>query len=94
MVRGGVYGYDDRGYPQYVIVGYTATREEGNIMLAEYNKSPWDVDKVKITLKELFDLWKEKKAPKLGPIQPSFPLFSIQSLFKITEQAIQGDPVL
>ena len=34
-------------------------------MLAEYNRDPWDVDKAKITLQGLFDLWKEKKAPKL-----------------------------
>ena len=66
MVRGGVYGYDDRGYPQYDVVGYTETREQGLTMLAEYNRNPWDVDKAKITLKELFELWKEKKAPKLG----------------------------
>lgn len=66
MVRSGVYGYDDRGYPRFDIIGYTATREEGNIMLAEYNRDPWDVDKAKITLQGLFDLWKEKKAPKLG----------------------------
>lgn len=66
MVRSGVYGYDDRGHPRFDIIGYTATREEGNIMLAEYNRDPWDVDKAKITLQGLFDLWKEKKAPKLG----------------------------
>lgn len=49
-----------------VIVGYATSREEGLAMLAAYNANPWDVDKVKITLRELFDLWKEKKAPKLG----------------------------
>ena len=63
MVRSGVYGYDDRGHPRFDIIGYTATREEGNIMLAEYNRDPWDVDKAKITLQGLFDLWKAKKAP-------------------------------
>lgn len=66
MVRGGVYGYDDRGYPQYDVVGYTATREEGLELLAQFNRDPWDVDRAKVTLQELFDLWKEKKAPKLG----------------------------
>lgn len=66
LVRGGVYGYDDRGYPQFDIIGYTETREAGNIMLAEYNRDPWDVDRAKTTLQQLFDLWKEKKAPKLG----------------------------
>ena len=42
MVRGGVYGYDDRGYPQYDVVGYAETREQGLTMLAEYNRNPWD----------------------------------------------------
>lgn len=59
-------GWDDKGHPIYDIIGYAATREEGNILLAEYNQDPWDVDRVKITLQQLFDLWKEKKAPKLG----------------------------
>lgn len=61
-----VTGWKDNGQPIYSIIGYTATREEGNILLAQYNNNPWDVDKAKITLDKLFDLWKEKKAPKLG----------------------------
>lgn len=35
-------------------------------MLAAYNANPWDIDKAKITLRGLFELWIEKKAPKLG----------------------------
>lgn len=35
-------------------------------MLAMYNHDPWNVDKAKITLSEMFDLWKEKKMIKLG----------------------------
>lgn len=66
LVRSGVYGYDDRGYPKYDIIGYAETREAGNILLATYNNDPWDVDKAKITFEELFKLWQEKKAPKLG----------------------------
>ena len=49
-----------------VPVGYTTTREEGLELLADYNKSPWDIDKAKITLEGLFTLWKEKRAVKLG----------------------------
>lgn len=59
-------GWNDKGQPIYETIGYAPTREEGNIMLAEYNKNPYDVDKAKITLNELFNLWLEKKAPKLG----------------------------
>lgn len=47
-------------------IGYTATKEEGLILLAQYNKAPWDIDKDKITLQELFKLWLEKRANKLG----------------------------
>lgn len=59
-------GWKDNGQPIFDIIGYTETREAGNMLLAEYNRDPWDVDKAKITMKELFELWKEKKAPKLG----------------------------
>lgn len=47
-------------------IGYAATREEGLIMLAKYNNNPWDIEADKITLQELFDLWLEKRAIKLG----------------------------
>lgn len=50
----------------FTIVGYAATREEGLALLAQYNANPWDIDRAKMTLGGLFDLWKEKKAPKLG----------------------------
>lgn len=59
-------GWNDKGQPVYDIIGYTETREKGNMLLAEYNREPWDVDRAKITLGELFALWKEKKAPRLG----------------------------
>ena len=59
-------GWNEKGHPIIEIVGYTATREAGLELLAQYNRDPWDVDRAKVTLQELFDLWKEKKAPKLG----------------------------
>ena len=31
-------GWKNNGQPIFVIVGYAATREEGNILLAEYNR--------------------------------------------------------
>lgn len=60
-------GWNEKGHPIYKTIGYAATREEGNIMLAHYNHNPWDVDKAKITMGELFELWKEKKMVKLAP---------------------------
>ncbi len=47
-------------------IGYAATKEEALNMLARYNQSPWDIETDKITLQELFDLWLEKRAVKLG----------------------------
>lgn len=81
-------GWNEKRQPIYDIIGYAETREAGNIMLAEYNRDPWDVDRAKITLQQLFDLWKEKKAPEAGGIQPFFPLFSVQALFSVCEQAL------
>lgn len=48
------------------IIGYAATREEAMILLANYNQNPWNIEGDKITFKELFDLWRKKRAPKLG----------------------------
>lgn len=59
-------GWNEKGQPVIIIIGYAETREAGNIMLAQYNHDPWNVSQANITLQQLFDLWKEKKAPKLG----------------------------
>lgn len=59
-------------------IGYTETYEAGLIMLAEYNKTPWDIETNKITLQELFDLWLEKRAVKLGKSN----LSSLKSAYK------------
>ncbi len=47
-------------------IGYTKTREEGLILLAQYNNNPWDIEADKITFQELYELWLEKRAFKLG----------------------------
>lgn len=47
-------------------IGYTVTLEEGLIMLANYNNDPWDIETDKITFQELYELWLEKRAVKLG----------------------------
>ncbi len=59
-------GWDDRGYPIYETIGYYTTREEGMLALAEYNRNPYDIQASKITFKELFEKWREKKMPKLS----------------------------
>lgn len=59
-------------------IGYTATKEEGMILLAQYNNDPWDIEADKSTLQELFDLWEEKRAVKLGTSNRS----SLKSAYK------------
>ena len=59
-------GFNEKAHPIYLTIGYAPTREEGNIMLALYNNDPYDVDAVKVTLKQLWELFKEKKLPKLN----------------------------
>lgn len=57
---------DERGYPVYFVIGYYATREEGLMALAEYNRNPYDVDLAKITMKELYDRWSARDFPKMS----------------------------
>lgn len=59
-------------------LGYTSTKEEGLILLAQYNNDPWDIETDKITLQELYDLWLEKRAVKLGDSNRS----SLKSAYK------------
>lgn len=80
-------GLNEKGHPIIEIVGYAASREEGLELLAQFNRDPWDVGRAKITLQELSNLWKEKGS-KAGRIQPGFPLFGVQALFSLGEQAL------
>jgi integrase len=59
-------GWNEKGHPIYNTIGYCETREAGLIILAEYNRNPYDINAAKITLKELFEKWSEKKLPKLS----------------------------
>nr|DAK65814.1 MAG TPA: Integrase [Caudoviricetes sp.] len=59
-------GFNKKGYPIYQSIGYTETREKGMEMLALYNHEPWNVDRDKITLKMLYEKWKEVKSPSVN----------------------------
>ena len=58
--------YDGEGSGRQVPVAYAATREQANILLAQYNNNPWNVDRDKVTLAELYQQWLKLRAPKLG----------------------------
>ena len=64
MIRATV--YDAQGHAKQKPVGYAETEAEAKIMLAQYNRSPWNIDREKITLFDLFNRWKEAKAVKMN----------------------------
>lgn len=58
--------YDEESHSKQVPIGYAETEERANILLAEYNNNPWDIDREKITLAVLYQRWSKIKMPKLG----------------------------
>lgn len=49
----------------YNYIGYYKTRPEAMIALAEYNKSPYDVDAKKITFEQVYELYLKEKFPQV-----------------------------
>lgn len=60
-------GWNEKGQPIYKVIGYYPTRKDGMIALAEYNRNPYDVDKSKITMKDLYEKWLAEGTGKLSP---------------------------
>ena len=54
-------GYTDESKQLYKPIGYYAKREEAIIILAEYNKNPYDLNAKKITFAEVYEKWSSKK---------------------------------
>jgi integrase len=71
-------GFDMRGYPIYLTIGYYPTREAALIALAQYNADPYDIDATKITLEELFSKWSDRAFPKMSKSSAG----SLKSAFK------------
>lgn len=70
--------YDEQGNSKQTPVGYAETEEKANILLAEYNNNPWDIDREKVTLTVLYQRWVKIKLPKLGTSSQK----SLQAAFK------------
>lgn len=58
--------YDEQGHAKQTPIGYAETEAQGNILLAEYNNNPWDINREKVTLAVLYQRWSQIKLPKLG----------------------------
>lgn len=59
-------GWNEKRQPIYDIIGYAETREAGNIMLAEYNRDPWDVDGRKSPSNSFLIYGKKRRPPSWG----------------------------
>lgn len=70
--------YDEEGHSKQVPVGYAETEEKANILLAEYNNNPWNIEREKVTLAILYQKWEKIKLPKLGQALQA----SLKSAFK------------
>lgn len=70
--------YDEEGRAKQVPVGYAETEEQGNILLAQYNNNPWNIEREKVTLAVLYQRWSNIKLPKLGRSLQ----YSLKSAFK------------
>lgn len=58
--------YDEQGHAKQVPIAYAETQEQANILLAQYNNNPWNIDREKVTLALLYQRWAKIKLPKLG----------------------------
>ena len=58
--------YDEEGNARQKAIGYAETEEQANILLAQYNNNPWNIDREKVTLTALYQRWAEIRLPKLG----------------------------
>lgn len=59
-------GFNEKGYPIYRFIGYTRTKEEGLIMLSEYNKSPYNLEDRNITAGELYRRYIQSQGSRLS----------------------------
>lgn len=59
-------GFNEKGYPVYKNIGYAETKAEGLMILAEYNRNPYDIDLHKITVEEVYKKWSERDFSKMS----------------------------
>lgn len=52
---------DERYYPVYDVLGRFENREDAQIALAEYNKSPYDINQANMTFSELYKVYYRDK---------------------------------
>lgn len=51
---------------KYIIVGYASTRAEGQQMLADYHRNPFDTKLAKLTFQDVYEYWSKSKFPTIS----------------------------
>lgn len=61
------YQKEQRGKQVQKCIGYYEKRSDALVALADYNKSPYDLDKRTITFQQVYEIFKEEKIDKMKP---------------------------
>jgi integrase len=78
----------------YVTVGYYAEPTEALQALADYNSNPYDINAAKVTFKELYEKWSEKKYEKISAPNGYKAAFALsESLHSMPFAEIKSDPM-
>lgn len=59
-------GFTDEGKQIFMYLGYYAKREEALVALSDYNSSPYDITREKITFQEVYKKWSNQHFPKVS----------------------------
>ena len=59
-------GWNEEKKQVYKYIGYYEKRTEAFAALVEYNKNPYDIDNVSVTLADVFKAWAAQKFPSLS----------------------------
>lgn len=54
-------GWTDDNKQIFINIGYYATRNEAMIVLANYNKNPWNIEEENLTFEEIYESWVKTK---------------------------------
>lgn len=52
--------------PIYRTLGYASTKSKAQQMLEEFNANPFNMDVVSLTFKDVYEMWRELKFPKIS----------------------------
>ena len=86
--------YDEEGHAKQSPIGYAESEEKANILLAEYNNNPWDIDREKVTLVVLYQRWSGNQVTKVRKIKSAVLAGSVQALFQILRCEVQVNEIL